>query len=74
MHDDLPERLFDGCGGARAEGVKLGAYLGRRYVRTTNSGSSANLLAVGAALTGALVLGLGWICFRMFETGYKIKT
>ena len=37
-------------------------------------GRAEGSLAVGAALTGALVLGLGWICFRMFETGYKIKT
>jgi ABC-2 type transport system permease protein len=37
-------------------------------------GRAEGSLAVGAALTGALVFGLGWICFRMFETGYKIKT
>jgi CDP-6-deoxy-D-xylo-4-hexulose-3-dehydrase len=33
---------------------KLGAYLGRRHVRTTNSGSSANLLAM-TALTSHLL-------------------
>jgi len=33
---------------------KLGAYLGRRHVRTTNSGSSANLLAM-TALTSPLL-------------------
>lgn len=31
-------------------------------------------LAVGTSLTGALVLVLGFVCYRMFETGYKIKT
>ncbi|MFL5297005.1 MAG: ABC transporter permease [Phenylobacterium sp.] len=29
---------------------------------------------VGAAMTGALVLSMGWICLWMFRTGYKIKT
>ncbi|HEY8003271.1 MAG TPA: ABC transporter permease [Phenylobacterium sp.] len=37
-------------------------------------GRAEGSLAVGATLTGALVLGLGWICYRLFETGYKIKT
>jgi hypothetical protein len=30
VHDNLPERLFDGCGGAWAEGVELRADLGQR--------------------------------------------
>jgi CDP-6-deoxy-D-xylo-4-hexulose-3-dehydrase len=34
--------------------LKLGQYLGRKYVRTTNSGSSANLLAM-TALTSPLL-------------------
>jgi ABC-2 type transport system permease protein len=37
-------------------------------------GRAEGSLAVGAALTAILVVSLGWICFRMFETGYKIKT
>ena len=37
-------------------------------------GRAEGSLLVGATLTGGLVLGLGWICLRMFQTGYKIKT
>jgi ABC-2 type transport system permease protein len=37
-------------------------------------GQHEGSLAVGATLTGALVLSMGLICYRMFETGYKIKT
>jgi ABC-2 type transport system permease protein len=37
-------------------------------------GRAEGSLAVGAGLTGALVLFLGWGCLRMFQTGYKIKT
>jgi ABC-2 type transport system permease protein len=37
-------------------------------------GRAEGSLAVGASLTAALVLSLGFICYRMFETGYKIKT
>ncbi len=31
-------------------------------------------LAVGAGMTAVLVLVLGFVCYRMFATGYKIKT
>lgn len=37
-------------------------------------GHAEGSLAVGATMTAALVLALGWICFAMFRTGYKIKT
>jgi ABC-2 type transport system permease protein len=37
-------------------------------------GKAEGSLAVGATMTGVLVLGLGWISLRMFQTGYKIKT
>ena len=37
-------------------------------------GRAEGSLAVGASLTAVLVLGLGWICLWMFQTGYKIKT
>ncbi len=37
-------------------------------------GRAEGSLAVGAAMAGVLVLALGWVCFRMFQTGYKIKT
>jgi len=37
-------------------------------------GRAEGSLVVGASLTGALVLVLGWGCLRMFQTGYKIKT
>jgi len=37
-------------------------------------GQAEGSLAIGASMTGALVLGLGWVCFWMFQSGYKIKT
>jgi ABC-2 type transport system permease protein len=37
-------------------------------------GQAESNLAIGAALTAALVLSTGWICLWMFRTGYKIKT
>ena len=37
-------------------------------------GRAEGSLAVGAAMTGSLVLVFGWVCFWMFRTGYKIKT
>lgn len=37
-------------------------------------GQAESNLAVGAAMTAALVLGLGWVCLRMFDVGYKIKS
>ena len=37
-------------------------------------GRAEGNLGVGVALTGILVLALGWICLWMFRTGYKIKT
>ena len=37
-------------------------------------GRAEGNLGVGVALTGVLVLALGWICLWMFRTGYKIKT
>ncbi len=37
-------------------------------------GRAEGSLGVGVALTGILVLVLGWICLWMFRTGYKIKT
>ena len=37
-------------------------------------GQAEGSLAVGASMTGVLVLALGWVCFWMFESGYKIKT
>jgi ABC-2 type transport system permease protein len=37
-------------------------------------GRAEGSLVVGASMTAILVLSLGWICFSMFETGYKIKT
>jgi ABC-2 type transport system permease protein len=37
-------------------------------------GKAEGSLTVGATMTGVLVLSLGWICFAMFKTGYKIKT
>jgi ABC-2 type transport system permease protein len=37
-------------------------------------GRAEGSLAVGATMTGALVLATGWTCFWMFRTGYKIKT
>jgi len=37
-------------------------------------GQAEGSLVVGASMTGALVLSLGWVCFWMFRSGYKIKT
>ena len=37
-------------------------------------GRAEGSLAVGASMTAVLVVSLGFICYRMFETGYKIKT
>ena len=37
-------------------------------------GRAEGNLGVGVALTGILVLVLGWICLWMFRSGYKIKT
>jgi len=37
-------------------------------------GKAEGSLAVGAAMTAALTVGLGWACYGMFATGYKIKT
>jgi ABC-2 type transport system permease protein len=37
-------------------------------------GTAESDLAIGAAMTAALTLGLGWVCLWMFRTGYKIKT
>jgi ABC-2 type transport system permease protein len=37
-------------------------------------GHAEGSLAVGTAMTAALTLALGWICYWMFKTGYKIKT
>jgi len=37
-------------------------------------GHAEGSLAAGAALTAALTVALGWICYAMFKTGYKIKT
>jgi len=37
-------------------------------------GQAESSIAIGAAMTAALVLGLGAGCFWMFRTGYKIKT
>jgi len=37
-------------------------------------GRAEGSLAVGAGMTGGLVLVFGWVCFWMFRTGYKIKT
>ena len=37
-------------------------------------GQAEGSLPVGAGMTAALVLFLGWGCYRMFQTGYKIKT
>jgi len=37
-------------------------------------GHAEGSLAIGAAMTAALVLALGWVCLWMFQTGYKIKT
>jgi len=37
-------------------------------------GHAEGSLAVGVAMTAGLVLLTGFVCFRMFATGYKIKT
>ena len=37
-------------------------------------GKAEGSLAIGATMTGVLVLFLGWGSLRMFQTGYKIKT
>jgi ABC-2 type transport system permease protein len=37
-------------------------------------GKAESSLAIGATMTGVLVLGCGWVCYWMFQTGYKIKT
>ncbi|WP_394763588.1 ABC transporter permease [Phenylobacterium sp.] len=37
-------------------------------------GQAEGSLAIGASMTGVLVLSLGWVCFWMFQSGYKIKT
>jgi ABC-2 type transport system permease protein len=37
-------------------------------------GHAEGSLAIGAAMTTALVLAFGWICLWMFQSGYKIKT
>ena len=37
-------------------------------------GRAEGSVLVGATMTGGLVLALGFVCFRMFQTGYKIKT
>jgi ABC-2 type transport system permease protein len=37
-------------------------------------GYAEGSLAIGAAMTAALVAGFGWVCLWMFQTGYKIKT
>jgi ABC-2 type transport system permease protein len=37
-------------------------------------GHADGSLAIGAAMTAALTLFLTFVCWRMFETGYKLKT
>jgi ABC-2 type transport system permease protein len=37
-------------------------------------GHAEGSLRVGAAMTAALTVALGWVCYAMFKTGYKIKT
>jgi ABC-2 type transport system permease protein len=37
-------------------------------------GQAESSLPIGFAMTGVLVLGLGWTCLWMFRVGYKIKT
>jgi len=37
-------------------------------------GRAESNLVIGAAMTAALTLALGWTCLRMFRVGYKIKT
>jgi ABC-2 type transport system permease protein len=38
------------------------------------TGMAESNLAIGAAMTAVLTVGMGWICLWMFRTGYKIKT
>lgn len=38
------------------------------------TGQAESDLAIGVAMTGVLVLALGWTCLWMFKVGYKIKT
>jgi ABC-2 type transport system permease protein len=37
-------------------------------------GKAESSIPVGVAMTLGLTLATGFICFRMFQTGYKIKT
>jgi ABC-2 type transport system permease protein len=37
-------------------------------------GHAEGSLAVGVTMTAALTVALGWVCYWMFRTGYKIKT
>jgi ABC-2 type transport system permease protein len=37
-------------------------------------GHAEGSLAIGVAMTMGLNLTLGWVCLRMFQVGYKIKT
>lgn len=37
-------------------------------------GQAEGSVPVGAAMTLGLTLACGWVCYRMFATGYKIKT
>jgi ABC-2 type transport system permease protein len=37
-------------------------------------GKAEGSLTVGVTMTAVLVVAMGWICFAMFRTGYKIKT
>lgn len=37
-------------------------------------GNAESNLTAGVIMTGALTLGLGWVCLWMFRVGYKIKT
>jgi ABC-2 type transport system permease protein len=37
-------------------------------------GQAEGSVAVGVAMTAVIVVALGWACFWMFKTGYKIKT
>jgi len=37
-------------------------------------GHAEGSLAIGVSMTLAIALVFGWICLRMFQTGYKIKT
>jgi ABC-2 type transport system permease protein len=37
-------------------------------------GKADGSIVIGLGLTAALVLGLWWLCWRMLDTGYKLKT